>query len=106
LVFAGDEPVEIILIKPLALPATAPFGVSDGNFAIGEAPESTCERTLSRSRILDRLRRDEDKGRTRREEESALGKRKNVVEEPDPRQAQAGRGQGTDSPGRGVGLRE
>jgi RHS repeat-associated protein len=77
----GHEPVEITLFKPLELPAAAPFGVSDGNFAIGEAAEDTSERTLSRSRILDRLRRDEDKGRTRREEESALGNRVRQSEE-------------------------
>jgi RHS repeat-associated protein len=82
LVFSGDEPVEIILIKQLELPATAPFGVSEGNFAIGEAPESTSGIALSRSRVLARLRRDDDKGRTRRKDESALGNGTHQPEEP------------------------
>jgi RHS repeat-associated protein len=80
LIISADEPVEITLIKPLDVPATAPFGVSDGNFAIGEAPANANEKTLSRSRVLDRLRRDADKGRTRREDESALG---NVARPPE-----------------------
>ena len=91
LVFSGEEPIEIIVTKPLELPATAPFGVSEGNFAIGEIPKNTSEGRLSRSRVLDRLRQDEDKGQTRREEESNLGRgiRQSEVNANSPRIAES-----------------
>jgi RHS repeat-associated protein len=79
----SDVPVELILAKPLALPSAAPFGVSGGNFAIGEAPETEAVSKFSRSRALDKFRRNEDGKRTRLNDDSTLAGRKRSSEESD-----------------------
>ncbi len=45
----------VIVAKRLSLPARVPFGVSEGNFAIGAAPMTSKMRTLSRSRLSEEL---------------------------------------------------
>jgi RHS repeat-associated protein len=57
LLIETDGTTEILVAKRLSLPARVPFGVSEGNFAIGAAQLATQAKVVSRSRLVDERRR-------------------------------------------------
>jgi RHS repeat-associated protein len=60
LLIETDGKGELIVVKRLSLPSRVPFGVSEGNFAIGAGQIVSQGHIISRSRLMDERRRERE----------------------------------------------
>lgn len=79
LLIQTDTKEELIVLKRLSLPARVPFGVSQGNFAIGANEIIVQNQMISRSRLVDEQRREREGEGADREEDRVKDRATNTA---------------------------